>query len=133
MTEPAFPYRFETDHGLGEVVERWAEIEDGTETGERVSVAGRLMLRRDQGKVAFGVLADSTGRVQLFAPANLTPDFDDFTSLNLGDWIGLSGEVMKTRRGELSIRVESWTVLARAQRSFPDKWHGISDPDTRFR
>jgi lysyl-tRNA synthetase class 2 len=133
MTEPAPPYRFDTDHGLGEVVARWDEIEDGTETGERVSVAGRLMLRRDQGKVAFGVLADSTGRVQLFAPSKVTPDFEAFTKLNLGDWIGLSGEVMKTRRGELSIRVESWTVLARAQRSFPDKWHGITDPDTRFR
>ncbi len=127
------PYRFERDSTVEAVVESWGSIDDGSETGERVTLAGRLMLRRDQGKIAFGVLADSTGRVQLFAPAKVTPEFDAFTQLNIGDWIGASGEVMKTRRGELSIKVESWTLLAETKRPFPDKWHGISDPDTRFR
>jgi len=69
----------------------------------------------------------------LFAPAQSTPEFEAFCSLNLGDWIGVAGEVMTTRRGELSVRVDSWELLAPTRRSFPDKWHGITDPDIRFR
>ena len=108
-------------------------LEAGTESGETAAVAGRLMLRRLQGKLAFGTLQDHSGRIQLFAPAGSTPRFDEFTDLSLGDWIGVSGEVMKTKRGELSVRVDDWTVLAEARRPFPDKWHGLADPDTRYR
>ncbi len=97
------------------------------------SIAGRLMLRRVQGKLAFGTLADSTGRIQLFAPATTTPGFEDFCALNIGDWIGVTGEVMTTRRGELSVRVDGWTLLAPTRRSFPDKFHGITDVDMRYR
>ncbi len=91
------------------------------------------MLRRVQGKLFFGTLQDGTGRIQLFGPAQSTPDFEGLNGLSQGDWIGVSGEVMKTRRGELSVRVDSWTLLAEARRQFPDKWHGISDTDTRYR
>jgi lysyl-tRNA synthetase class 2 len=91
------------------------------------------MLRRVQGKLAFGTLQDSTGRIQLFATAQDTPDFERFCALSLGDWIGVRGIVMTTRRGELSVRVDEWTLLAEAKRSFPDKWHGITDTDTRYR
>ncbi|MBM3661855.1 MAG: lysine--tRNA ligase, partial [Actinobacteria bacterium] len=91
------------------------------------------MLRRVQGKLAFGTLADSSGQVQLFAVSATTPGFADFCDLNVGDWIGVRGEVMTTRRGELSVRVDEWSLLAPTRRSFPDKWHGITDPDTRFR
>jgi lysyl-tRNA synthetase, class II len=127
------PYTHAVDASAAGLAERHAGLEPGTETGEVVAVAGRLMLRRVQGKLAFGTLADSTGRVQLFAPSATTPDFERFCELNLGDWIGVSGEVMTTRRGELSVRVDGWTLLAPTRRSFPDKWHGISDPDTRYR
>ena len=98
-----------------------------------VTVAGRLMLRRGQGKLAFGQLQDATGRVQLFAPADVTPDFEGFTSLSLGDWIGVTGEVMTTKKGELSVKVTSWVTLAKARRPFPDKFHGLSDTETRYR
>jgi lysyl-tRNA synthetase class 2 len=91
------------------------------------------MLRRDQGKLAFGSLQDSSGRVQLFAMAKSTPEYDGFTGLSIGDWIAVTGIVMMTRRGELSVRVDEWALLAHAGRPFPDKWHGISDPDTRYR
>src|SRR4051794_11154084 len=91
------------------------------------------MLRRGQGKLVFGQLQDQTGRIQLFAPANVTPRFEDFGALSLGDWIGVTGEVMKTRKGELSVKVTDWVVLAQARRPFPDKWHGLTDPDTRYR
>ncbi len=127
------PYRYERDAVAADLHEQWSDLEPGTETDTRVTIAGRLMLRRVQGKLAFGTLDDGTGRIQLFAPAAHTPGHAAFCDLNLGDWIGVSGIVMTTRRGELSVRVEQWDVLARARRPFPDKWHGMTDPDTRFR
>lgn len=129
----SIPYRFEPTTSAASLRVEFGEIEDGTETGTKATIAGRLMLRRVQGKLAFGTLQDSTGRIQLFAPSKVTPNFDDFTGLRLGDWIGVSGEVMKTRKGELSVKVEEWVVLAKAERQFPDKFHGITDQDMRFR
>jgi len=131
MTE--IPYRYDVTSTAAALHETHAELEDGGETGQVVSLAGRLMLKRDQGKIVFGVLQDGTGRIQIFAPAKTTPEFEAFANLSIGDWIGVKGEVIKTRRGELSIRPESWTVLAPTKRPFPDKWHGITDPDTRYR
>ncbi len=130
---PQIPYRFEPTATSSELLAKYGHIEDGTETGVRATIAGRLMLRRTQGKLAFGTLQDGAGRIQLFAPAKVTPEFDAFTSLSLGDWIGVTGEVMKTKRGELSVKVEEWVLLAETHRAFPDKFHGISDPDTRYR
>jgi lysyl-tRNA synthetase class 2 len=127
------PYRYEPDATAAELQAEYEGLEPGTETGRTVTVAGRLMLRRVQGKLAFGTLQDGTGRIQLFAPAASTPDFEGFAALSLGDWIGVTGEVMTTRRGELSVRVDQWVTLAKTQRPFPDKWHGLSDPDTRYR
>ena len=136
MTTADVPYRFAPTHSTAAVVAEFGAegvVADATETTSEVTVAGRLMLRRGQGKLAFGQLQDSTGRIQLFAPADVTPDFDSFTSLSLGDWIGVTGLVMRTKKGELSIKVTSWTLLAEAKRQFPDKWHGLTDTDTRYR
>ncbi|MCH1512446.1 MAG: lysine--tRNA ligase [Acidimicrobiales bacterium] len=127
------PYNFQQTTTTRQIREEFSSLDEGTSSGKEVTVAGRLMLRRDQGKIAFGVLQDMTGRIQLFSPSKVTPDFEAFISLNIGDWIGVSGEIMKTKRGELSVKVQEWTVLASTQRSFPDKWHGITDPDPRYR
>lgn len=127
------PYNFDKTANVADLLKAHESLDDGSGSGVTASVAGRLMLRRDQGKIAFGVLQDSSGRIQLFAPSKITPDFERFVALNLGDWIGVTGEVMKTKRGELSVKVEQWVVLAATERPFPDKWHGISDPDTRYR
>ncbi len=127
------PYRFEPDATAAGLKSAYGDLEAGVETGTQVTVAGRLMLRRGQGKLVFGQLADSSGRIQLFAPADTTPRFEAFGKLSLGDWIGVTGEVMTTRKGELSIKVLAWTLLAETRRPFPDKWHGLSDPDTRYR
>ena len=127
------PYRFVTDSRVEELIVDHAELGPGQETDRVVAIAGRLMLRRVQGKIAFATLDDGSARIQLFASAKTTPEFDQFCDLNLGDWVGITGVVMTTRRGELSVRVDSWVLLAQARRPFPDKWHGISDVDTRYR
>ncbi|MBI3257511.1 MAG: lysine--tRNA ligase [Actinobacteria bacterium] len=127
------PYRFEPDRSAASLQEEFGALDPASETGVVVTIAGRMMLRRVQGKLAFATLQDGSGRVQLFAPSATTPRFDALCDRSLGDWLGVTGEVMTTRRGELSVRVDDWVLLAEARRPFPDKWHGISDPDTRFR
>jgi lysyl-tRNA synthetase class 2 len=127
------PYRFDVTNTAAEVVARWGHLGPGEESGDTVSVAGRVMLLRAQGKVAFGELRDSSGSVQLFAQSGTTENLGDFVQLNLGDWIGARGEVVRTRRGELSVKVGEWVPLASARRSFGDKWRGINDVETRYR
>jgi lysyl-tRNA synthetase, class II len=128
------PYRFEpTATAAGLLAAHDEVLEAGAETDVEVVLAGRLMLRRGQGKLTFGQLQDATGRIQLFGPADVTPDFEAFTALSLGDWIGVTGTVMKTKKGELSVKVTDWVLLAKAVRPFPDKWHGLADVDMRYR
>ena len=127
------PYRYDRTHSAADVRGRWGEIEDGAETGTTVSVAGRVMLLRNQGRLAFGELRDSTGHIQLFALSAVTREFEAFTRLHLGDWIGATGEVVKTRKGELSVKVTDWTLLAETRLGFGDKWRGVSDVDLRYR
>jgi lysyl-tRNA synthetase, class II len=129
----AVPYRFEPTHAIASVRSSYGALAPESETGAVVTVAGRLMLRRGQGKVAFGQLTDWTGTVQLFAGADWTEDFDGFKRLALGDWIGATGSVVTTRTGELSVKVASWVLLAETQRGFGDKWKGITDVDIRYR
>jgi lysyl-tRNA synthetase, class II len=133
MSATTIPYRFEPTANTAALVAKYAGLEAATETEDQVVVAGRLMLRRGQGKLAFGQLQDGSGRIQLFAPADTTPNFEDFVGLALGDWIGVTGTMMTTKKGELSIKVTEWILLAQAKRQFPDKWHGLTDTDTRYR
>jgi len=130
---PAVPYRFERTATAGELIAEHAGLAAGEETDQTVTVAGRLMLRREMGKLAFGELRDSSGSIQLFAGAKWTERFVELTRLTLGDWIGARGEVVRTRTGELSVRVSEWVLLAEARRSFGDKWRGIADVDLRYR
>jgi lysyl-tRNA synthetase class 2 len=127
------PYRFEQSATAAEVIARCSGLADGEESGQRVAVAGRVMLVRPQGRLAFGTLRDSSGEIQLFALHALTKDFDAFSRLHLGDWVGAIGEVVRTKRGELSIKVEEWVLLAQARRSFGDKWRGVADVELRYR
>ncbi len=127
------PYRFERTHDAAAVVDAWSSLAPGEESGVTVGVAGRVMLLRDQGKAAFAELRDASGSVQLFARAAETERFDELVKLNLGDWVGVVGEVLRTRRGELSVKVKEWQLLAEARRNFGDKWRGVSDIETRYR
>ncbi len=128
------PYRFDTTTTTAEIRAQHDGLEPGEETGLEVRIAGRVMLHRAQGKLAFAALRDgSGGEVQLFALAAVTDDFEGFGRISLGDWVGATGEVVKTKRGELSVKVASWVMLAETRRSFGDKWHGLTDVDTRYR
>jgi lysyl-tRNA synthetase, class II len=128
------PHRFEPTTTAAALRAEHDGLEPGEETGIEVAVAGRVMLHRAQGKLAFAELRDgSGGAVQLFALAAVTEDFDGFGHLSLGDWVGATGEVVKTKRGELSVKVTRWVMLAETRRGFGDKFHGISDVDTRYR
>ena len=129
----SLPYTFNKDASAEELHERFGGLGPGEETGHRFSVAGRIMLIRRQGKLCFATLADQSGRIQLFAALDATSEFEEFSKLSLGDWVGATGEAMTTRKGELSVKVSSWQLLAPTRRPFPDKWHGLSDIDTRYR
>ena len=131
--EVDLPYRFDRTHQAAEIIERWSGLAPGEESGVTVGVAGRIMLSRPQGKLAFSELRDNSGSVQLFALAAVTQRFDQFVKLNLGDWIGARGEVVRTKRGELSVKVSEWVLLARARRNFGDKWRGVTDTEMRYR
>ena len=89
------PYRFDHTHYCAPLIEQYAGLADGEESGAVVSVAGRVMLLRTQGKLAFGTMRDSSGEIQLFALSAVTADFDEFTKLHLGDWVGVTGEVVR--------------------------------------
>jgi lysyl-tRNA synthetase, class II len=130
-----YPYRFDRTHTLAEVRAEWGAIEPGTETEEIVTVAGRVMLKRDTGKLVFATIRDRDGEVQLFVSKAVMGDdgFADVKQLDLGDWVGVTGTVMTTRTGELSVKPATVQLLSKAVRPLPDKWHGLTDPDTRYR
>ena len=130
-----YPYRFDRTHSLAEIRASHGHLEPGTETEVAVAVAGRVMLSRDQGKLIFITLQDRSDVVQLFVSKSVVGDdaFDAINSLDLGGWVGAHGTVMTTRKGELSIKVSSCELLSKAVRPLPDKWHGITDTDTRYR
>ena len=123
-----------TDHAA-ELIARYAELEDGADTADVVSVAGRVVAARDQGKIVFLVLRDSTGEVQVFARVNVLGEegFSAVKDLDLGDWVGATGAVLRTRRGELSIAPTEVTLLSKSLRPLPEKYHGLSDTETRYR
>ncbi len=127
------PYRFPGTVPASSVGVGHELLEPGAGSGHVVCVAGRLMLTRPQGKVAFAELRDWSGSVQLFAVASSTDRFEELTRLSLGDWVGVTGEVVRTRRGELSVQVATWSLLAQARHGFGDKWRGVHDPDLRYR
>jgi lysyl-tRNA synthetase, class II len=127
------PYRVEVPDRAAALQTDFAAVVPGESADRTATVAGRVMLFRGQGKMSFATLRDSSGSIQLWAKGDRTPDYARFTDLNLGDWITVTGELVRSKRGELSVMVDSWELLAEARRSFGDKFHGISDPDLRYR
>ncbi|BBD79998.1 lysine--tRNA ligase [Aerosticca soli] len=136
----AFPNDFAIDSFAGDLQAEFADQATWTaqalETAaRRVKVAGRLMLKRVQGKVSFAQLQDMTGRIQLFIHQGTVGDaaYEDFKGWDIGDIVGVEGTLMRTKTGELSVRAERLRLLTKALRPLPDKFHGLADVERRYR
>lgn len=129
-----YPVGFRPTHRSDQLHATYPDLPPGSSTGDEVSVAGRLTGLRDMGKLAFGVLQDGGGRIQLFADrSGLDERYDEFVALDLGDIVGVSGEVITTRKGELSVRVAEFGLQAKSLHPMPEKYHGLVDTETRYR
>ncbi|HHZ18967.1 MAG TPA: lysine--tRNA ligase [Firmicutes bacterium] len=126
------PYggRFERSHLSQEIKDNFDTLESQT-----VSVAGRLMSLRDMGKASFAHLQDHAGRIQVYAKIDVLGEkgYSDFLRLDLGDIIGVTGTVFRTKRGEITIQVHSFQLLSKSLRPLPEKWHGLRDVELRYR
>ena len=122
--------KFERSANAADVKDNFEEFE-----GKEVTLAGRLMSKRRMGKVGFGDLADREGRIQIFAKQDILGEenYDRFKKLDIGDIIGATGEVFKTETGEISVRVSEITLLSKSLQPLPEKFHGMTDTDMRYR
>jgi lysyl-tRNA synthetase class 2 len=130
-----FGGRFPVTHRSGELQARFREAPDeDLKGGGQVGLAGRVIGLRDHGKSCFADLLDQSGRIQLYARADsLGEQYAPFTDLDVGDFIGVTGELFRTRKGELSVAVKQFELLAKSLRPLPEKWHGLKDVETRYR
>jgi lysyl-tRNA synthetase class 2 len=131
----AYPHSFPGVEPIAQILAAYEHLQTGEETNERHRVAGRLAARRGKGKAAFLDLVDRTGKIQLHARADVLGEerLKLLTSLDLGDLIGVDGTAMRSRHGEVSLGVQSFQLLSKALRPPPDKYHGLSDVETRYR
>jgi len=130
-----FPHEFDGVTPVSRVHEEHSGLADGEETDAAYRVAGRLAARRGHGGAAFLDLVDRSGRIQVHARKDVLGDepFEVLTSLDLGDLVGVDGTAFRSRRGELTLRATSWTLLAKSLLAPPEKFHGLEDTETRYR
>ncbi|RZQ62566.1 bifunctional lysylphosphatidylglycerol synthetase/lysine--tRNA ligase LysX [Amycolatopsis suaedae] len=128
-----YPVGFERDMLLGDVTAKFAGLGPDADTGERVRVAGRVVAIRDLGGLVFVRLRDFSGELQLMLPADGVELAGWRSGVDLGDHVGVRGRVVTSRRGELSVLVDEWTVTAKCLHPLPDKRKGLTDPETRVR
>jgi len=130
-----FPHAFEGRTEIAEIRAAHEGLAAGSETEDRYRVAGRIAARRGHGKAAFIDLVDGSGRIQLHAREDLlgAESFEQLVGLDLGDFVGAEGIVFATKRGELSVRLNGWMLLAKSLRPPPDKYHGLADVELRYR
>ncbi|MEE8705040.1 MAG: amino acid--tRNA ligase-related protein, partial [Olsenella sp.] len=130
-----YPIRSEVTAHAAELEERYADLAVGTDTADVVTVAGRIRALRDSGKIAFVVLEDVTGQIQLFCRVNNLPEGDWalLKGFDLGDIVEATGPVVRTRRGQLSVSPTSVRMLSKSLRPLPEKFHGLTDREVRYR
>ncbi len=129
-----YPPKYARTHQAAQLHQQFQALAAGAETQTRVRVAGRIVARRVMGGAAFYDLRDQSDRLQLHATRDLLGSkYKIFTDLEIGDLLGVSGRIFRTKRGELSVHVEDFQILAKALRSLPEKWHGLVDLETRYR
>jgi lysyl-tRNA synthetase class 2 len=130
-----YPTRFDRTATLAELQASHAGLAPDTRTGDVVAVAGRITSIRGHGRLSFATLVDSSGSMQLMYQADhLTAEATEVVRLvEVGDWVGATGELITSRRGELSVDVSALEILSKALRPIPDKWRGITEPEIRYR
>jgi len=131
-----YPHRYQRSHTTQEAVALLEQSEAGRTVEKQVSVAGRIMAIRRMGKGTFADIRDGSGKIQLlFQDIDKFPTEQNqlFKELDIGDFIGVAGQVLRTRTGEPTIGVKHFTLLAKSLQPLPEKWHGLSDVDTRYR
>lgn len=127
-----YAYRFDATHHAADLLARGDAVTE--EPGEAVRVAGRLVAKRGQGKAGFGHVLDGSGRIQVYFRQDVLGEgFARWDLFQVGDWVGISGSLFRTRTGEITVRAEQIELLAKGIRPLPEKWHGLTDPETRFR
>ncbi|MSR00427.1 MAG: lysine--tRNA ligase, partial [Gammaproteobacteria bacterium] len=134
--EPVFPNDFRRDTFADELHAKYNQLESAVLEikAVRVRIAGRMMLRRIMGKASFAKLKDSSGSIQIFLTYDaLGESYDAFKIFDSGDILGVEGVLFKTKTGELSVRVDMLRLLVKSLRPLPDKWHGLSDTEVRYR
>jgi len=131
----AYPVGFQRSHTLVQVVEGWTHLADGEESGDVVRVAGRIVLKRFMGKLGFWTLRHGDDELQVMLNQGvLGPERFGFAEeFDAGDWVGVEGLVIRTKRGELSVKAATVTLLGKSLRPLPDKWHGLVDVEARSR
>ena len=135
LTDKSFPTSFDGAVDIEDIILKHKEIESGEHTGVDVLIKGRILQSRSFGKLSFLDLLDNTGKIQVLVDENniSKKELIYFNNYDSGDIIGVLGEIMKTKKGELSIKVKSSTILSKSLRTLPEKWHGLKDKETRFR
>ena len=130
-----YGHAFDRSHTVAQLNEGWAHLEDGASTDDEVTIAGRVMAKRVQGKIAFLELREAGVDIQLFCRVNALGEdaFAALCDLDVGDWIGVHGTMMRTKRGQLSVGVDSFELLSKSLRPLPEKFHGLTDKETRYR
>ena len=130
-----FGHRFEVSHHAKDVLEQFGHLEGEEESSEEISIAGRLMAIRGHGKASFSVLMDRSGRIQIYFKLDVLGEekYSQFKLLDIGDIIGVKGHVFRTRRGEITVRVDDFDMLSKSLRPLPEKFHGLTDTEIRYR
>ena len=130
-----YPYSYDVTHRAKELLEKYESLEEGGHTGDKVSIAGRIMTNRNMGKIAFMHILDSTDKIQVYFEINTLGEkkYKDLKLFDIGDIIGVKGTVIKTKRGEITVFVTDYTLLTKGIRPLPEKFHGLTDKEARYR
>jgi len=131
----AFPTEFIATSNIADVIDKHSDLQEAEHSGIEVQIRGRILNGRSFGKLSFFDMIDNSGKIQLLVDAKTLSEHENilFTKYDSGDMIGVKGEIMKTKKGQLSIKVSSSTILSKSLRTLPEKWHGLKDKETRFR
>src|SRR4051812_37517780 len=129
-----FPVGFPRTSTTGDIREQYADLPPDSASGDRVGIAGRVVLNRPGGKLCFATLRDGTGDLQVMLSLDKVGQdgLDAWKAdVDLGDHVGVEGEVITSKRGELSVLADHWVLTSKALRPLPEKWKGLQDPEAR--